>query len=239
MNDDFSRDDQLRYDADTYDTNAYETDAYDAPAHDDAFPWPPVGDESVASAFGRTWTGAALHARRFFRAMPAEGAIGAALLYYIPLGIAVSGAGLFWTMVRGTATVERDEVLGRVDLMGEFSPVLEFLLSPLLLLLSLFLSAGVVHLLLKAFGGANRDFGFTTRVFAFSYSPQILGVLPVAGNAIGFAWMVVVAIIGLREGHRTTLSRVLPAVLIPVGIGLFFVAVAAFIAATGAGVLTR
>lgn len=207
------------------------------PDTENSFPWPPAGDEGVVSAFGRTWTGAALHPRSFFRTMPVDGTLGAALLYYLPLGIAVSGAGLFWAMLRGTAT-ERDEVLGRVDFVMQFNPVLEFLLSPLILLLSLVVSAGVVHLLLKAFGGANRSFGFTTRIFAFAYSPQILGVLPVAGSAIGFAWMVVVAVIGLREGHRTTLGRALAAVLIPVGIALFFVAVAAFIAATGAAVLS-
>lgn len=211
-------------------------DVYDA---EPAFPWPPAGAESVVSAFGRTWTGAALQPRRFFRTLPGHGSMGAALLYCIPLGIAVAGARLFWTMVRGTAVVERDEVVGRVDLAGELSPLLQFLLSPLILVVSLFIAAAVVHVLLKAFGGANRDFGLTTRVFAFSYSPQILGVLPVAGDVIGFIWMVVVAIIGLREGHRTTTGRVLAAVLIPVSIGLFFMVVAAFIAATGSMVLTH
>jgi hypothetical protein len=124
-------------------------------------------------------------------------------------------------------------VLGELDLGRAISPVLEFLFSPLILLLSLFLAAGVTHLLLRLFGGANRDYGFTTRVFAFAYSPQILGIVPVVGGVVGFVWMIVVAMIGLKEGHRTTMGRVAAAVLIPVTIALIALAIAAFVAATG------
>lgn len=200
------------------------------------FPWPPAEHESIVSAFGRTWSGAALRPARFFRALPGSGSVGAALLYYIPLGIAVAGADLFWTMVRGPAALEREEVLGRIDL-GGIDPVAGFLLSPVVLLLSLLVSAAVTHVLLRLFGGANRDYGVTTRVFAYAYSPQILGVVPVAGGVIGFVWMVVVAVIGLRAAHDTTLGRVLPAVLIPVTLALIALAIASFMAAAGSVIL--
>jgi hypothetical protein len=58
-------------------------------------------------------------------------------------------------------------------------------------------------------------------------------VVPVVGTVVGFVWMVIVAVIGLKEGHRTSMGRVLAAVLIPVVIALIFVAIAAFIATTG------
>jgi hypothetical protein len=200
------------------------------------FPWPPGEGESIVSAFGRTWAGASLRPRTFFRALPDSGSIGAALLYYVPLGIAVAGADLFWTMVRGPAALEREEVLGRIDL-GGIDPVVGFLLSPVVLLASLVVSAAATHLLLRLFGGANRDFGVTTRVFAYCYSPQILGVVPVAGSVMGFVWMVVVAVIGLREAHETTLGRVLPAVMIPVVLALIALAIAAFMAVAGSVIL--
>jgi hypothetical protein len=197
------------------------------------FPWPPPEGSSVVEAFGRTWRGASLEPRRFFGSLPEHGSIPGALLYYVPLGIAVAGANLFWSLLRGGVETEQDAVLGELDLGRAISPVLEFLFSPLILLLSLFLAAGVTHLLLRLFGGANRDYGFTTRVFAFAYSPQILGIVPVVGGVVGFVWMIVVAMIGLKEGHRTTMGRVAAAVLIPVTIALIALAIAAFVAATG------
>jgi hypothetical protein len=215
-------------------------DAVDNPAPpepeltpDMTFPWPPDEGDSVAGAFAATWKGASLRPRRFVAAMPDRASVGPALLYYLPLGILIAGADLFWSTVRPDGP-EQDAVLARTDVLAGFeNPLVSFLLSPAILLLSLFVSAAVTHLLLRSFGGASRDFAFTTRVYAYAYSPQALGVVPVIGSVIGFIWMVGVAIIGLREGHRTTTARAAAAVLIPVAIALVFVAIAAFIALTG------
>jgi hypothetical protein len=203
------------------------------PTPDPIFPWPPAEGDAVARAFAATWTGASLRPRSFFAAMPDRASLGPALLYYVPLGIFIAGADLFWSTVRGGGP-EQDVVLDRTDVLaGLDNPLVSFLLSPVILLLSLFVAAAVTHLLLRLFGGASRDFTFTARVYAFSYSPQAVGIVPVIGSVIGFIWMVGVAIIGLREGHRTTTARAAAAVLIPVAIALVFMAIAAFIALTG------
>lgn len=212
---------------------------YRAAGHDDRtymaggaaspFPWPPAGTDSAAEAWGRTWAGASLAPRRFFASMPESGSLGPALLYYFSIGIPVAGAQLFWTMVRGGA----DEAATTADGLTAWGPLVEFLISPIYLVISLFLSAGVVHLLLKLFGGAGGGYDRTTRVFAFAYSPQILGIIPWAGTIVGFVWMVVVAIAGLREAHQTTLRRAAAAVIIPLMIALAFVAVAELIVRTG------
>lgn len=192
-----------------------------------AFPWPPRGGESVLDAWGRTWSGAALGPRRFFAAMAREGSPGPAILYYLSIGIPVAGVQLFWTMLRGGG--EEATGLG----VGEWGPLIDFLFSPILLMLSLILSAGVVHLMLKLFGAAAGDYWLTTRVFAFAYSPQILGVIPVAGSIAGFIWMVAVAIIGVREAHRTTTGRAAAAILIPLAIAFAFVLAAELIVRAG------
>jgi hypothetical protein len=197
-----------------------------------AFPWPPAAGESITGAYGRTWHGSALKPRAFFRALPESGSLGAAVLYYLPIGIAVAGAGLFWSALRGTSST-REAVLDRAGTMTGLSPLTEFLFAPLMLLLSLFVSATITHLLLRLFGGASRNLWFTTRVYAFSYSPQILGVVPVIGSVIGFGWMVVVAIIGLKAGHHTSTAKAAAAVMIPVAIGLVFVAMAAVLHLAG------
>lgn len=205
------------------------------PAH---FPWPPREDESIPAAFAETWKGSALRPRSFFAALPERASLLPALAYYLPIGIAVSGAELFWGTFRETAAPERDVVIGTAAFEG-MTPLVGFLLSPVVLLLSLFISAGITHLLLRLFGGASRGVNATTRIFAFSYSPLILGIVPVVGSVVGYVWMVVVAVIGLREGHRTTTGRAAAAVLIPVAIAIVFLAIAALIAQTGSIMLPR
>jgi hypothetical protein len=206
------------------------------PASGPPFPWPPAEGESVVTAFARTWKGASLHPRTFFAALPEHGSIGTVLVYYLPLGIAVAGATLFWAVSGGVGAGEREAILGRGETVTGLTPLTDFLLSPLMLVLSLFVSAAVTHVLLRALGGASRRYGFTTRIFAYAYSPQLLGVVPVLGSVAGFAWMVVVAVIGVREGHGTSTGRAAAAVLIPVFVVLLLVGAAAFVQLTG-GVL--
>lgn len=195
------------------------------------FPWPPAEHDSILGAFADTWRGSALEPRRFFAALPPHRSIGPALLYYLPLGIAVAGAGLFWRLIGGGLGD-----MGPLSDLGiegsSMSPLIEFLTSPLVLLLSLFVSAGVTHLMLKMIGAPRRDVGTTVRVFAYAYSPQILGVIPWLGQVVGGVWMVVLAIIGLREAHRTTTMKAALAVLIPLAIALFFIFAAMLILAT-------
>jgi hypothetical protein len=196
-----------------------------------AFPWPPAASDSIVDAWGRTWSGSALAPRRFFAALPRAGSLGAAALYYLSIGIPVAGVQLFWTMLRGGGSTADDPATAGG--LGEWGPLVEFLVSPIYLLFALFAVAGVVHVLLKLFGGASGDYSLTTRVFAYSYSPRILGIVPAAGAIVGFVWMVVIAIVGVREAHRTTTGRAAAAILIPLTIALGFVTAAQLIARAG------
>jgi hypothetical protein len=205
--------------------------APDAP--DVAFPWPPAEDASVAAAFVQTWQAATFQPAALFRALPERASLASALLYYLPLGIIIAGAELFWRIVRARGT-EQDSTmwsLGAGD--AAVHPLIFFLLSPLLLVFSLFLPAAITHALLKLFGGASRAYTTTTTVFAFAYSPMFFSVVPVAGSIIGFIWMVVVAIIGLREAQHTSTGRAAAAVLIPVVFALLMVGLAYFVQLAG------
>jgi hypothetical protein len=196
------------------------------------FPWPPTADESAFSAFVRTWQGATFQPRRFFRALPDELSTGSALLYYIVLGVLVAGAELFWVTIRPPA-LAYDSILSSVGGGAALDPLVEFLLSPLLLLVSIVISAGVTHALLRLFGGARLGFTQTLRVFAFAYSPMIFATVPVIGTIVGFIWMIVVAIAGVREGHQTTMGRAAAAVLVPVVVALFLLGVVLLVTAAG------
>ena len=181
------------------------------------FPWPPADDASVIEGLVDTWSGAVLRPVSFFRALPAAARIGPALLYYLVIGILASAIDLFWTMV--LPPVETAELGGVLALTRAATPLAEFLYSPIMLLLSLLLSAGITQLLVLTLVPANRGFGATLRTFAYAYSPALFAAVPRVGPLVAFAWMTVLSVIGLREVHRTSTPRAVVAVLVPLLVG--------------------
>lgn len=180
------------------------------------FPWPPLEDESITGAFGATWRGATIDPAATFRTIPRSGGIGPAVLFFLVIGMLVAGANLFWEMTSIlTLPAGFEEELSAALDTPPIQPVVGFLFTPLFLLGTLFVSAGVVHLILMMVGGARHGFGTTVRVFCYAYAPQIFAVVPFIGGIVGTIWMVVVAIIGLREAHETDGWKAGVAVLTP------------------------
>lgn len=199
------------------------------------FPWPPPEDEPILAAIGATWKGATFDPGRFFARTPRHHGTGPALLYYLALGILVAGATLFWdSMGMAGAGAGSESLAGELG-YGAVSPLVGFFLSPVILLAALYISAGVVHLLLLMFGGAEHGFGTTVRVFCYAYSPALFGVVPVVGSLVGGIWSLVLSIIGLREAHQTATWKSVVAVLVPtvVSMILFLIVLVAAMMATG------
>jgi hypothetical protein len=209
------------------DTNTEFESAPPEPAAPEVFPWPPREGASAFDAFTTTWRESCFHPTSFFRRMPRSGSYGAVLTYYLVLGVVVAGIELFWRSVLGFSLSDR--------LMNDdgsrLNDIVRFLLSPLILILALYLVTGACHLMLLVLRGATHGFETSSRVFAFSYGPAIANVIPMLGGLIGFVWMTVLAIIGLREAHQTDGSKAAAAVLVPLFLlfGLLFIAVLAAI----------
>lgn len=193
----------------------YADDPTPAPANAATpFPWPPPENGPILAALGTTWKGATFDPARFFARTPRNEGTGAALVYYLALGILVAGTTLFWNSldIMGRRAGAESVLPGLVQI----SPLVQFLLAPALLLTALFVSAGVVHVLLLIFDGASNGFATTLRVFCYAYSPALFGIVPVPGALIGSIWSVVLAIIGLREAHEAAAWKPAVAVLVPV-----------------------
>ena len=196
------------------------------------FPWPPDENQDVLAAAYETWRWCAFSPSTFFRAMPAR-PIRSALSYYIPIGVLIVGFGLFWSAVFA--------FFGLHDLMWieEWSPtdhLIEFLLSPLWLPGVLLLSAALVHTSLRILGAAQQPFAATARVLAFAYGVQLVAFVPLLGGFIGKCWMLVLAVIGLREAHHTSTARSVFALVLPLltlAIIFALILVAALVAGLG------
>lgn len=199
------------------------------------FPWPPAEQDGLVGAFAETWRGAALHPRRFFASLPPRDT-GAAVLYYLIIGITAAALQLFWQAVLPPLD---GGWLGLPDPAARLSPLVNFLLSPLYLLGSLLLAAGVTHLLVLALVPQQQGFATTVRVFAYAYSPVLLAVVPRIGPLVGFLWMIGLAVIGLREAHHTSSGRAVTAVLVPLLVAGVLVVVAVLLLAASAVLLPQ
>ena len=195
------------------------------------FPWPPREDDSIPNSLATTWKESVFHPTDFFRRMPTEFDFGWVLGYYLIVGVVAAGISLFWEMVLGPSLAERWLPAAAAE---PGNPFVDFLLSPLWLLIGLYLVAAVVHVVLLVVRGANQGYGATLRVFGYSAGPQLFTIVPFIGPAVGGVWSLVITVIGLREAHRTSTGKAVTAVLVPT-IFLLLLAILLVIAGLVAG----
>jgi hypothetical protein len=176
-----------------------------------SFPWPPRDGESPIDALASTWKESVFSPAHFFRRMPREFDFGWVLGYYLIVGVVAAGINLFWRMLLGPSLIERFMPNGQAPA----NPITEFLMSPLMLVIALFIAAGVVHLFLLMFGGAKHGFSTTARVFCFSSGPGLFAVVPFVGPFVGGIWTLVMTVIGLREAHETSTGKAIASLLVP------------------------
>jgi hypothetical protein len=87
------------------------------------------------------------------------------------------------------------------------------ILSPLIVVISMFITGCLIHLFLMIFRGDKRGFDGTFRVIAFSQSTNAFSLIPVIGILIGFVWNLIVMTIGLKNIHDTSYFKVIMAVI--------------------------
>jgi hypothetical protein len=193
------------------------TFAHGAPATE-PFPWPPREGEGVIGALGRTWREVMFAPAPFFRRMPAPAPLGGALVYFLVVGVLASGIQLFWDVVALVLLPPTSED----SLWSLFLPtsagdaLISFFFAPLAMLCILFIGAAITHAVLRLLSAGGRGYGTSVRVFAYAQSPQLLLIVPFFGVFIAMLWSFVLAVIGLREAHRTTTAKALLALLLPI-----------------------
>jgi hypothetical protein len=186
-------------------------------------PWDRRDQIGFVPAIFDTIKSVLLSPAEFYRAMPKAGGIGAPLGY----GVLVGYVGLLVAAVYNLMT---QTLMGSAfrDLEGtpfaRFAPFLEggvglvsqVILGPIWLVIGLFISAGIYHLVLMVLGQAKQGFETTLRVVCFGQSAAVLQVVPFCGGLIMAVWMIVVNIIGLSEAHGIGRGSAAIAVLLPI-----------------------
>lgn len=169
------------------------------------------------AAWARTWQESAFEPTHFFRRLPVQDALGPAFLYYLMVGVAAAGVGLFWrslfALVTGPAGGPAIGFMPPAS--APWLDVASFLFSPIFLAVWIVLVTGVLHASLWVLGGTRSGLRGTFRALCFTNGPALFIVVPVIGAWAGAAWGVVLTVIGLRETHRIETWRALTALFLP------------------------
>ncbi|MFA5072525.1 MAG: YIP1 family protein [Nitrospirota bacterium] len=154
----------------------------------------------------------------FFKKMQITGGLTDPLLYALIMGMIGLMFFYFWQVLLKGVTqgfLPPQMAAAGPPMFEGVSIALLAILSPVLIITGLFLSAGILHVCLMILQGARSGFEATCRVAAYAYSAHIFLVAPFCGGLVGGIYTIVITIIGLREVHEITGGKAAMAVFFP------------------------
>jgi hypothetical protein len=118
--------------------------------------------------------------------------------------------------------------------------VLRLVLTPIAIVVGLFVWAALVHVCLMLLGGANKSFETSFRTLSYAYgATSLFVIIPCCGGLIALIWNLIADCIGLSRSHETDTGRAVVAVLLPLVVccgGMFLLSV---ILGVGVGALMQ
>ncbi len=186
--------------------------------------WENRPELSILQRLTGTWTESLFNAVNFFKNLPLGGRISLPFLYgfiFIAVGNLFS---IFWesklygfleSSMDQMPPLYQDAFQALLAARAETSPQDQLLLIPMYVVLGLFLSTIVLHVMLMMTGGAKNGFITTFRVSAYTSGVMVFMAIPLLGPFIAIFFGVYITVIGLREGHETVHGKALFAVLAP------------------------
>lgn len=187
-------------------------------------PFAERGRRGFFAAFFETWKLVATHPSDFFRRVRIDQP-GTAIFFGViaaSVGNAVAAVYSYFSGAQVRAMIEsmpeEQARFVRVYLESMTGPLTlaQVIASPLVVLLVIYISAGLLHLLLLLFRGAKRGFDATLTAVAYANGLGLLLAVPGCGFPLALTWGVVVLVIGLGEIQRCGAGKAAAAVLSPV-----------------------
>jgi hypothetical protein len=192
------------------------------------FPWDQRRRIGFAAAFVETTRQVLTRPAAFFRRMPVTGGLGSPLLYAVVAGwIGLAAAAFYqaiWVSIVGPASLpfglDRAELAELLRFFESWAGlVAQLVFGGISVVITVFVAAGILHLMLLLLGGARGGFEATFRVVSFAQATGLLLVIPLFlipfCGLLVVVWCLALYVIGLSEAHRTDLGRALAAVLLP------------------------
>ncbi len=140
--------------------------------------------------------------------------IGAPLIYGVVIGTINVVFSIIWqVMFGGFAALAEGDAEGFAIGTGFLLVILVF--SPALVVVGLFINAGIYHVALLILGDGRSGFPTTLRAVSYGSTPGLLGIVPFCGGIIGGIWSLVLVIMAAIYGHRTDTWRAIVAYFLP------------------------
>jgi hypothetical protein len=161
--------------------------------------------------------------------MPVVGGLGSPLLYAVIAGwIGVAAAAFYqaiWVSIVGPSSLpfglDRGELAFLLGWLESWvGLVSQVVFGGISVVISVFVAAGILHLMLLLLGGARRGFEATFRVVCFSQATTLLLLIPLFlipfCGILGVVWCLALYVIGLAHAHQIGYGQSLAAVLLPI-----------------------
>ena len=151
---------------------------------------------------------------RFFSEYRMDGSIGRPMVFAIVVGWFAVAIGLLWGLLLNASVMtmisqyipasefSSEQFLPQYMLTTAFS-IISLILAPIMIVIGLFILAGIYHLFLLMVGGATRGFETTFNVVSYRSATKLFNVVPFCGGLIAWIYGLVVSIIGLYCAHET------------------------------------
>lgn len=139
---------------------------------------------------------------QLFSAMARED-LGPPVVYGVLIGTVTAIITILWYMMFGGLAMLAEGVEPGEFAISTGLYVLILFLSPLLILIGLFISSAIYHVSLLLLGAGQRGFAVTFRAVTYGSTPTILGIVPFCGGIIGGLWAMVLTMMAFKLGHGT------------------------------------
>ncbi|MGB7573314.1 MAG: YIP1 family protein [Thermodesulfobacteriota bacterium] len=173
-------------------------------------PW--ESGEGFIAAFLRTTQEVLFSPTKFFKKVAAGEGYWSPFIFAMISGIIGCGAILLWQWLFLSGMVPP-----QIRSVTTYSLFLVFaiILIPFWVAFSIVVGSGVIHLCVMIVGGNRKGFEATFRVISYSHSATLFYIVPLIGTFVGGIYLMILAILGVREGHEISTGKAVLAVLLP------------------------
>ena len=192
-------------------------------------PWDERRSKGLLNAFIETLQMVLLRPMDAFTAMKRDGGLGEPLLYAAIGGTFGGVFAVSYNFLLRSFSPFADRQGALAHLFAGMGWVFFLILTPLFVVIAMFIVSAILHLCLMIVGGAKQSFETTFRVICFAEgSAGPLLVIPFCGGLICGIWKIVLYCIGLARAHETDTGRAVIAVFLPLIVccgGLFVIGI--------------
>lgn len=190
----------------------------------------PLHDERL-SFFERLWHSirdVITKPTQFYASYPKKADISQAFVFYLLIMLVVVFFGFLWSLLFPSDMSQLAEVFQKLGISetqtaqlsqtGEkniFGIIMSIVIAYVFYAISLFVGAGITHLLVLMFGEDKHGFTATFNAVALAVPPMLCVIVPQVGILVGGVWMLIMQIFALKHIQEMSWGKAVLITLLP------------------------